>query len=64
MDGHENVSEYNQPDENGPAEMGFHATAQNLNLNRDFSESRIAGNAAHGCNCSTNGCPIFWWIIT
>ncbi|MCB0300693.1 MAG: peptidase M14, partial [Calditrichaeota bacterium] len=36
VDGHENVSEYNRLNQNGPAEMGFRATAQNLNLNRDF----------------------------
>jgi murein tripeptide amidase MpaA len=36
VDGHENSSAYNRINQNGPAEMGFRATAQNLNLNRDY----------------------------
>lgn len=35
-DGHENVSPYHRLHENGPAAMGFRATALNLNLNRDY----------------------------
>lgn len=36
VDGHENSSPYMRINQNGPAEMGFRATAQNLNLNRDY----------------------------
>lgn len=36
VDGHENASPYNRINQDGPAEMGFRATAQNLNLNRDY----------------------------
>src|ERR1700753_481926 len=36
VDGHENSSPYNRINQNGPASMGFRATAQNLNLNRDY----------------------------
>ena len=36
VDGHENSHPYNRINQNGPQEMGFRATAQNLNLNRDY----------------------------
>lgn len=36
VDGHENSHPYNRINQNGPREMGFRATAQNLNLNRDY----------------------------
>ncbi len=36
VDGHEMMSKFNRINQNGPAEMGFRATAQFLNLNRDF----------------------------
>jgi hypothetical protein len=36
VDGHENSSPYNRINQNGPDSMGFRATAQNLNLNRDY----------------------------
>jgi len=36
VDGHENASPYNRINQNGPEAMGFRATAQNLNLNRDY----------------------------
>jgi len=36
VDGHERFSKYNCINQNGPAEMGWRTTAQNLNLNRDF----------------------------
>lgn len=35
-DGHERFSPYNRINQNGPKEMGWRTTAQNLNLNRDF----------------------------
>jgi len=36
VDGHENSNPYNRINQNGPDAMGFRATAQNLNLNRDY----------------------------
>ncbi len=36
IDGHENRSAYNRPNQNGPEIQGFRATATNLNLNRDY----------------------------
>jgi murein tripeptide amidase MpaA len=36
VDGHENSSPYNRINQLGPDSMGFRATAQNLNLNRDY----------------------------
>jgi hypothetical protein len=35
-DGHERFGPYNRINQNGPDEMGWRTTAQNLNLNRDF----------------------------
>lgn len=39
VDGHERSNPYNRINQNGPAEMGFRATAQNLNLNRDYMKA-------------------------
>jgi hypothetical protein len=39
VDGHENSNPYNRINQNGPAEMGFRVTAQNLNLNRDYTKA-------------------------
>ncbi len=36
VDGHERFSPYNRINQNGPAAMGFRATAQRINLNRDY----------------------------
>ncbi len=36
IDGHEMMSKYNRINQDGPIEMGFRATGQNLNLNRDY----------------------------
>ncbi|RMI13839.1 MAG: peptidase M14, partial [Calditrichaeota bacterium] len=36
VDGHEKFGPYNRINQNGPEEMGYRATAQRLNLNRDF----------------------------
>ncbi|MDP2303358.1 MAG: M14 family metallopeptidase [Ignavibacteria bacterium] len=36
VDGHERSSNYNRINQNGPTEMGWRTTAQNLNLNRDW----------------------------
>ena len=36
VDGHENSSRYNRPNQNGPEVQGFRVNAANLNLNRDY----------------------------
>jgi hypothetical protein len=36
VDGHENFRAWNRPNQRGPEEMGFRATAQRYNLNRDY----------------------------
>jgi len=36
VDGHERVSRANRPNQNGPEEVGWRVTGQNLNLNRDY----------------------------
>jgi hypothetical protein len=36
VDGHERFGKYNRINQNGPKEMGWRATAQRLNLNRDY----------------------------
>ena len=36
VDGHERFGAFNRINQNGPKEMGWRTTAQNLNLNRDF----------------------------
>jgi Zinc carboxypeptidase len=36
VDGHERFGPFNRINQNGPDEMGWRVTAQNLNLNRDF----------------------------
>jgi hypothetical protein len=37
LDGHERISPFNRPNQNGPEEgMGFRATTSGINLNRDF----------------------------
>ncbi|MGL6290889.1 MAG: M14 family metallopeptidase [Silanimonas sp.] len=38
VDGHERFSPYNRINQNGPEAMGWRATAQNLNLNRDYTK--------------------------
>jgi hypothetical protein len=37
-DGHERSSPNNRPNQRGPEEMGWRTTAQNLNLNRDYTK--------------------------
>jgi hypothetical protein len=39
VDGHERMSRYNRINQNGPEEMGWRTTAQNLNLNRDWMKA-------------------------
>lgn len=39
VDAHERRSKYNRINQNGPEEMGWRTTAQNLNLNRDWMKA-------------------------
>ncbi len=39
VDGHERSSPYNRINQNGPKEMGWRTTSQNLNLNRDWMKA-------------------------
>lgn len=39
VDGHERFSAYNRINQNGPKEMGWRTTANNYNLNRDFTKA-------------------------
>jgi hypothetical protein len=39
VDGHERFGRWNRPNQVGPEEMGWRATAQNLNLNRDYMKA-------------------------
>jgi hypothetical protein len=39
VDGHERFGPYNRINQNGPNEMGWRTTAQNLNLNRDWMKA-------------------------
>mgnify|MGYP000625100923 CR=1 FL=1 len=36
IDGHERISQFNRPNQNGPKQMGWRTNALNLNLNRDY----------------------------
>lgn len=39
VDGHERPSPFNRPNQRGPENQGWRASAQNLNLNRDFMKT-------------------------
>ncbi|HTK82851.1 MAG TPA: M14 family metallopeptidase [Bacteroidota bacterium] len=39
VDGHERFGPYNRINQNGPEEMGWRVTSQNLNLNRDYMKA-------------------------
>jgi len=39
VDGHERFGRWNRPNQVGPEEMGWRGTAQNLNLNRDYTKA-------------------------
>ena len=39
VDGHERIGPYNRVNQNGPDEMGWRVTGQNLNLNRDYMKA-------------------------
>jgi murein tripeptide amidase MpaA len=40
VDGHERFARWNRPNQVGPEETGWRATAQNLNLNRDYTKAQ------------------------
>jgi len=79
LDGHEQVSPFNRPNQNGPVEgMGFRATTSGLNLNRDFlrlasPEARALARLVaawrphlHVDNHVTNGTDHAWvltWLV-
>ncbi len=46
VDGHERFGPYNRINQNGPREMGWRVTAQNLNLNRDYIKADTPEMAA------------------
>ncbi len=39
VDGHERFGPWNRPNQNGPEQMGWRSTAQNYNLNRDYTKA-------------------------
>ena len=39
VDGHERFGRWNRPNQRGPEETGWRTTAQNLNLNRDYTKA-------------------------
>jgi hypothetical protein len=39
VDGHERFGRWNRPNQVGPVEMGWRTTAQNFNLNRDYTKA-------------------------
>ena len=39
VDGHERFGRWNRPNQVGPEEMGWRSTAQNFNLNRDYTKA-------------------------
>ena len=79
LDGHERVSPYNRPNQNGPVEgMGFRTTTAGLNLNRDYlrlasPEARALAQLVadwrphlHVDNHVTNGSDHAWvltWMV-
>ena len=56
VDGHERFGPYNRINQNGPEEMGWRVTGQNLNLNRDYLKADTPGNAGLAAHCTTTGC--------
>lgn len=46
VDGHERFGRWNRPNQVGPEEMGWRVTAQNLNLNRDYTKADAPEMAA------------------
>jgi hypothetical protein len=79
LDGHERVSPYNRPNQNGPSEgMGFRTTTAGINLNRDWlrlasPEARAMAKLVadwrphlHVDNHVTNGADHAWvltWMV-
>jgi Zinc carboxypeptidase len=79
LDGHERISPYNRPNQNGPVDgMGFRATTSGINLNRDYlhlgsPEARAMAQLVadwrphlHVDNHVTNGTDHAWvltWMV-
>jgi hypothetical protein len=49
VDGHERFGMWNRPNQRGPEEMGWRTTAQNLNLNRDYTKAEAPETRAMLC---------------
>lgn len=62
VDGHERISPFNRINQNGPSEMGWRTTAQNLNLNRDFVKAD-APEMKSFLELYNNWLPDFWFDI-
>ena len=58
VDGHERFGQYSRINQNGPEEMGWRTTAQNLNLNRDYVKPKPL-KCRHGIVFLTIGFQIF-----
>ena len=58
IDGHERISPFNRPNQNGPKKMGWRTNALNLNLNQRLFKSRHARNSYIFKTCLMIGCPI------
>lgn len=59
VDGHERFGPYNRINQNGPTEMGWRTTANNLNLNRDFLKAE-ALEMQHWLKMYTHWLPEFF----
>ncbi len=59
-DGHERFGPYNRINQNGPREMGWRVTANNLNLNRDYMKAD-APEMQHWLRCWTAWQPDLWF---
>ena len=62
VDGHENASPFNRPNQRGPENMGWRTNARNLNLNRDYSKLETEGVRAI-VDVMTSYYPIFYMDI-
>lgn len=60
VDAHERFTAYNRINQNGPKEMGWRATAQNLNLNRDYIKAD-AGEMRNQLKLIHDWCPDFFF---
>ena len=54
-DGHERFGRWNRPNQVGPEVIGWRTTAQNLNLNRDYTKAASTGDAGDAAAHRTSG---------